>query len=339
MANWLVTTEHLEDRLLFRDVQDFVVGMNYVAVQAFRFEGFVLSFVLMSNHLHFVLRCNREQAEACINGFKTSFSRYLWKKYGSREHLRRLKVDYKLIEGEEALEWAVAYVQMNPVAANVCVSPFDYPWGTGNCFFRFSTERGTAGAVGSARATSAVGAVDATGAAGVVGAVNAVAKGGKGKSQGVPRGAMPDRQQLTVGAMSARQRLRILHTRAPLPEEWLVDPAGYVLPESYVRKEWVEAAYHTPRRMQFFLQNSSKAKLRMEMDDANLPAFRDQVILAAVPDLCQSLFRRQSVKELAEEQKVELLRQLRFRFSAGPNQLARVTGLTYENAARYLDRV
>ena len=287
MAYWLVTTEHLEDRLLFRDFQDFVVGMNYVAVQAFRSGVFVLAFVLMSNHLHFVLQCGREQAEAFMDGWKTAYSRYLWKKYGSKEHLRRLKVNYKPIEGDEALEWAIAYVQMNPVAANICVNPFDYPWGTGNCFFRVSMEQ----------------------------------------KQGTP-----------LGTLSARQQLKILHSRAELPGEWLVDPAGYVLPESYVRVDWVEAAYRTPRRMQFFLQNSSKAKQRMDEEDAHLPAFRDQVILAAVPDLCQSLFRRRSVKELADEQLVELLRQLRFRFSAGANQLARVTGLSYEAAARYLDR-
>lgn len=301
MAYWLVTTEHLEDRLLFRDFQDFVVGMNYVAVQAFRSRVFVLAFVLMSNHLHFVLHCSREQAEAFVDGWKTAYSRYLWRKYGSKEHLRRLKVHYKPIEGDEALEWAVAYVQMNPVAANICVNPFDYPWGTGNCFFRASKEQSDA-------------EVD-------------VACGNISRTQGTP-----------LGALSARQRLKILHSRAELPGEWLVEPAGYVLPESYVRRDWVESAYRTPRRMQFFLQNSSKAKQRMDEEDAHLPAFRDQVILAAVPDLCQSLFRRRSVKELADEQLVELLRQLRFRFSAGANQLARVTGLSYEAAARYLDR-
>lgn len=301
MAYWLVTTEHLEDRLLFRDFQDFVVGMNYVAVQAFRSSVFVLAFVLMSNHLHFVLHCSREQAEAFVDGWKTAYSRYLWRKYGSKEHLRRLKVHYKPIEGDEALEWAVAYVQMNPVAANICVNPFDYPWGTGNCFFRASKEQ--------------------------VDAEVDVACGNISRTQGTP-----------LGALSARQRLKILHSRAELPGEWLVEPAGYVLPESYVRRDWVESAYRTPRRMQFFLQNSSKAKQRMDEEDAHLPAFRDQVILAAVPDLCQSLFRRRSVKELADEQLVELLRQLRFRFSAGANQLARVTGLSYEAAARYLDR-
>lgn len=287
MAYWLVTTEHLEDRLLFRDFQDFAVGMTYVALQALRSGVFVLAFILMSNHLHFVLMCSREKAEDFINGFKMAYSRYLRSKYGSREHLRRLKVDFKLLEGEEALEWAIAYVLMNPVAANICVSPFDYPLGTGSAFFRVG------GNIEKARC---------------------------------------------VSEMSARERMRVFHSRADVPGDWMVADAGYILPSSYVRKDMVEAIFRTPKRMQYFLNNSSKAKLRVEMEDANLPAFRDQVILAALPDLCQSLFRRRGVQELSENQLVELLRQLRYRFSAGANQLARVTGLSYEQAARYLDR-
>ena len=42
--------------------------------------------------------------------------------------------------------------------------------------------------------------------------------------------------------------------------------------------------------------------------------------------------------ELSESKLVELLRQLQYRFSAGADQLARVTGLSYEQAARSLDR-
>ncbi|MBQ9476263.1 MAG: hypothetical protein IJU63_00565 [Bacteroidales bacterium] len=32
---WLISTEHLNDRLLFKDTEDFRVGMNFVAVCVF----------------------------------------------------------------------------------------------------------------------------------------------------------------------------------------------------------------------------------------------------------------------------------------------------------------
>ena len=53
---WLVTTSHLEDRLWFRDDEDFKYAMNLVAVLSVSFPGKIICFVLMSNHVHFVLQ-------------------------------------------------------------------------------------------------------------------------------------------------------------------------------------------------------------------------------------------------------------------------------------------
>ena len=118
----------------------------------------------------------------------------------------------------------------------------------------------------------------------------------------------------------------------------MVGADGYILPQSYVDVAAVEACFKTPQRMNWFLSNSSKAKKRLDADD-NLPAFRDQVILAAIPDLCQSLFGKRTFSQLARDEQVEFVRQLHFRFSAHVNQIARVCGLTYEQAARLMDSV
>ena len=48
---WLITTDHLEEELWFRDEEDFSVGMNFVAIQTVCCpEVVVLAFILMSNH-------------------------------------------------------------------------------------------------------------------------------------------------------------------------------------------------------------------------------------------------------------------------------------------------
>lgn len=294
---WLVTTEHLEDRLLFKDADDFRVGMNYVAVMTFKCQIDVLAFILMSNHLHFVLYCTREQAERFITAYKQLYSRYLQTKYGSKEFLRGNGVDIRLIPpGDEALEKAIAYVLMNCVAANICSSPRDYPWGTGSVFFN-------------------------------------------GRQAGIP---IPEDSTTvrgrTLASISAREQRRLIHSNCALPIELVMSDAGYILPSSYVRKDLVENVFGSPRRMNFFLQNSSKAKQRLETGEQHMPAFRDQVIVSAMPDLCWSLFRKQQVSQLSEVQMVELMRQLRFRFSANVNQIARVTGMSYEEAAIFIDR-
>ena len=282
---WLVTTDHLEDGVWFREEQDFKVGMNYVAVLAASSPVAILAFILMSNHVHFVLLGRKEDAEAFINELKRRYSKYLQYKYGSEKALKANSVDVKLISfGEESAERAIAYVQMNCVAANICLQPTQYPWGTGNLFFNATHPKG-----------------------------------------------------VRLDSLSERARFRLLHTRAKLPGHWIVGEGGYILPSSYVKIDYVERIFRNPKRMDYFLRNSSKAKLRLESKDDALPSFKDEVVLAALPELCRTLFSKLSFKELSDAQKTEVLRQLRFRFSSNIHQLDRVVGLSYDETARLMD--
>ncbi len=297
---YLVTTKHLEDGLWFRDEEDFVTGMNYVAIQAaLTPEVIVLAFILMSNHVHFVLSGTRLEVEAFVNGFKGRFSHYLGRKYGVKEFLRRNKMDIKEISEDEAeaLERAIAYVQMNCVAASICLYPGQYPWGTGSTFFQ---------------------------------------AGWDGRNSGSRHAAQKYRR---LRNLSGRERIRLMHSRAALklPNEWLLSESGFVLPESYVDVNHVESVFRSSKRMQYFLSSSSKARKRLEAEDEKLPAFRDQVILGALPDLLQSLFQKPAFGALSTQEQAETLRQVRFRFSAGIHQAARVCGISYTEAARLLD--
>ena len=287
---YLVTTEHLEEGLWFREESDFAVGMNHVAIQAaLRPEVLVLAFILMSNHVHFVLYATEREAREFVEAIKCRYSQFLFRKYGIREVLRRNEVDVREIktgDDEEAVERAIAYVQMNCVEARICAHPSQYPWGTGNVFFSVRTS----------------------------------------SQQGKP-----------IGSLSRRARARLLHSECDeIPDNWLVRDAGYVLPESYVKVSLVERIFRTPGRLNYFLNTSSKARKRPETG-ADLPGFKDQTILQALPDLCRSLFSKGSFNELTESEQREMIRQLRFRFSANVNQAARVCGLTYDAAARLLD--
>jgi REP element-mobilizing transposase RayT len=287
MDYWLATTDHLTERIWFRDDDDFKMGMNLVAILAIALQVDVLSFILMSNHVHFVFCCSNGKAKRFMNEYMRRYSQYMNTKYGTKEFLRKVHVDIRPINGkDESLEWAIAYVHMNPVAAGICLSPTGYPWGSGNAFFKARREKAR-----------------------------------------------------RLGMLSERARRRLLHSKEELPPDLLVGEDGYILPESYVNRDFVESVFRTPIRMNYFLNNSSKAKKRTETDEKSRPAFRDQVILSAIPDLCNSLFRKSSVNELNEDEQAELLKQLRFRFSSNVNQLGRVTGLSYERVTDLLNRL
>ena len=285
MTFFLITTDHLETRLWFLDDDDFKTGMNYVATVAFMFGVRIIAFILMSNHVHFVLECTRELALRFITEFKRLYSRYLNQRHGTKELLRGNGVDIQELRlGDESLERAIAYVQMNCVAANICLEPAAYPWGTGRTFFQVSAKRGQC-----------------------------------------------------LGALSARRKNKLLHSKMILPAGWMLGEDSYILPESYVPVRFVESLFRTPRRMQYFLQSSSKAKRVLDRIEKDLPAFRDQVILAAIPDLCHSLFQKRSIEELDIQQRTELARQIRYRFSADIHQIARVSGIPYQQIAILLE--
>lgn len=283
---WLVTTDHTTDRIWFKDDQDFKVGMNYIAIIAILSGIDVLAFILMSNHVHLVLQCSNEEAEWFINEFKRRYSEYLSKRYGKSESLREIRNDIRPIYLEdESVERTIAYVLMNSVAANICVSATDYPWGSAGAYFRIAGSRG-----------------------------------------------------YKVGDISARKRRTILHSRAELPGNVVIGEGGYILPESFIPVKFVESVFRSPKRLNYFLMNSSKAKRVRESKDSGLLSFRDQVIFGALPDMCRTLFQKKSSSSLSEDEMNRLVTEVRYRFNADVAQIARILGLKYTDVVNILER-
>ena len=141
---YIVTTGKIENAVMFRDDEDFTAGMNYVAIVASRHSRVkVVAFILMSNHVHFVLIGTREDVDAFTLDFKVRYSLYFSRKYGVKGLLKRNEIDVREIETTpEAKEQTIAYVLMNCVAANICFQANQYPWGTGNIYFNPSRPAG-----------------------------------------------------------------------------------------------------------------------------------------------------------------------------------------------------
>lgn len=136
MRLYLITTDHMERKVWFRETADYKAGMNYVAVTAFRTKVMIVAFILMSNHVHFLILGTCQDAQCFIRLFKQLYGTYYCRKYDTSRFMRRNKVDIReILLTDEAPERAVAYVQMNSVAARICLDASGYRWGTGSCFF------------------------------------------------------------------------------------------------------------------------------------------------------------------------------------------------------------
>lgn len=288
MKYYLVTTSHLSDGIWFKEDEDFKAGMNYVAIMASKGKAFVLCFVLMSNHVHFVLGCeSKEEAWDFITGFKQLYARYFYNKYGIRKFLRRNGVDIQeLFIKDESLHRGIAYTAMNPVAANICAHASQYEWGSGSCYFNPSLTKGT-----------------------------------------------------RMDSFSFRQRRQLLHSRHPLLSDYQLGSNGFILPSSYIRTDFVQGIFKTPGRFNYFLNTSSKAKGRLESEANLVPSFRDQVLVAAIPDICHTLFGKNNPGELIEREKARLAYELHRRFASDPKQIARLLGCSQQDVVSWLDSI
>ena len=114
---------------LFRTPEDFVYGMNTIALCALLFPIRIVRFELMGNHIHIVLHAT---GASCLKVFF-----YIRKRLG-------VDLDFKLItiHDEEQMANTLLYVDRNPYETDLNVLPGGYPWGTGGLGFRLQPPGG-----------------------------------------------------------------------------------------------------------------------------------------------------------------------------------------------------
>ncbi len=126
----------LEDSLIFHDREDYIVGMNYVALCTFCTNISMLAFTLMSNHFHFIVYGTPAEAKKFIDLYKQHISVYIHKKYGTVSLLKHVNTGCKEIENiGDALKIAIAYVLRNHIKAGINQYVQGYEWSSGYCYF------------------------------------------------------------------------------------------------------------------------------------------------------------------------------------------------------------
>ncbi len=133
---WHLCTPGDLSGVLFREEKDFVYGMNLVAHAAVFHWGKVViyTFVLMNNHLHFVLSGAEEDCMEFFSFIARRLKRYL----GLQDRVFDFKgFGCKLfkIDDLQYLRNVIAYINRNAYVASRSYTPYAYFWGVGYCFF------------------------------------------------------------------------------------------------------------------------------------------------------------------------------------------------------------
>ena len=129
---------------MFQDDIDFIAGINRISICCLLTGIRVVSFVLMDNHVHFVLYGTVIQCKDFINMYKRLTGRWILVRYGIRDYLRQLPVDIVRIGDEERLLNTLAYLDRNPLVAGYKYLPGEYPWGTARYIFKADPHVGRA---------------------------------------------------------------------------------------------------------------------------------------------------------------------------------------------------
>lgn len=121
---------------MFQDDEDFIAGVNRVGLCVLMTCVEVVAFILMDNHVHFVLYGTAVKCKAFINMYKRLTGRWISNKYGLSDYLRLLPAEMIRIADEEALMNTIAYIDRNSIVAGYKFMPCEYPWGSARYMFR-----------------------------------------------------------------------------------------------------------------------------------------------------------------------------------------------------------
>lgn len=273
-----ISSRGLERNDIFKTKEDFIAGMNDVAITLLGFDLRILCFCLMSNHFHFVLYGTLDDCRRFSEEYKRKCAIRMRRHNGDVKGMKDVAIQINRITSHEYLENVIAYVLRNPLAAGIIILPLHYSWSSAAVYF----------------------CGDKTAAGNV------------------------------LNDMPARKRWRLMESRQNLPDHYVVNDDGMILPSCYIDSERVEKIFRHPSRLMMALARKIENEVEILFGVTESVSMTDQEILTELPALLQKEFGKESLSQLSMEQRVMLCLMLKRNFKSGVKQIARLTHLSQE---------
>ena len=217
----------------------------------------------------------------------------------TRGSLDNVRLDYELqrIDSEEYLRNVGTYSIIQPTKDGKRVMPYDYKWGTGSMYFR-------------PKNTIPIWNIDEYG---------------------------HECTPVRLKDLTAREREKILHTRFPVPGEWLVCN-GILLPSNYVDVQRFESIYRTPNCFRVFLSNSKdRDKIVLDsMSRARGITLEDLEARQICRETALRLLNFTDIRKATIEQRLALARVLRKENNISYRQLSFLCRIPENELRKYL---
>ncbi len=115
-------------RGIFIDDEDRHRFLNILADKKKDNEFVIYSYCLMDNHIHLLLKENKDNISHIMKRIGTAYAVYFNKKYQQNGHLFQDRFKSEVIEGELYLLAVIRYIHNNPLKARLVKLPEDYKW-------------------------------------------------------------------------------------------------------------------------------------------------------------------------------------------------------------------
>lgn len=277
-AYFHICTDGLEKSLLFMDESDYVLGMNLIPLCLLTKDPpEIVTFCLMSNHVHFITRGTYENSLRFIREYKRLLAKKLGRKGRTGVFHDGGGVLIKEMDDPMYIIQAIAYVLRNPVKAGMNVTPQGYRWSPARLFFS--------------------------------------------------QNKTDDTSCRRIGDLSAKERKALKSDYRLLPNDWLIDSNGIILPENYVRVSTVEGIYRRASQFMYWLCKQDDAMMELDTGVMAKSRYSYEELALNMKELLAQKYKASSIDRLGTQARIEIASTMKRRYGATPAKLSRLVGI------------
>jgi REP element-mobilizing transposase RayT len=129
---------------IFRDKEDFEYYLSITEEALLYYTQFnykVICYCLMDNHVHLMIKTDKEPLGKLIGRISALYTRYFNKKYNYIGHLFQDRYFSELIKSDAQMIETSRYIHLNPVRANMVKKPEEYVWSSYSMFIGEKEEK------------------------------------------------------------------------------------------------------------------------------------------------------------------------------------------------------
>lgn len=125
----------VNQQIIFEEDADYQKFLYILSDCTEKHDVDIYAYCIMSNHIHLMIRSDREQLAPLFKGIGAKFVHWYNNKYKRYGHLFQGRFHSKPIEDRRYYLATLIYIHNNPVAAGICRIPSEYPWSSYKAFY------------------------------------------------------------------------------------------------------------------------------------------------------------------------------------------------------------